>query len=94
MLGAMANEDASTPLSTESLLELDVLYREAEDEQASIRRLEQKIEKLITEAAFTEFPALRNMSAEDFRKFDDRRNRAASKFALEVANFAYRNENN
>ena len=88
----MPTEDQSGQLSAEALLELEALHRQAEDEQAAIRRLEQRVEKLITEAAFAEFPVLKNMSAEDFRKFDDRRSRIAARFALQVAEFAARAE--
>ena len=84
--------ETGEPPDETTILRIENLYCDMADEAAATKRLEQRLEKIITEAAFAEFPALKNMSAEDFRKFDDRRNRAASNFALEVAEFAGRTE--
>jgi hypothetical protein len=40
------------------------------------------------EAAFAEFPVLKNMSAEQFRRFDERMARRACDCAVEIADFA------
>ena len=73
----------------ESFLEWDNAHEAMQDEVAAIQRLENRLTKVMAEAAFAEFPELKNMSGEQFRKFDDRLGRAVCDFAREIANFAY-----
>ena len=70
--------------------ELEASYRAMMDETAAMQRLSSRVEHLITQAAFAEFPSLKNMSPEDFLKFDDRRSRTAMDFALHISKFAFR----
>jgi hypothetical protein len=76
----------------EEELELETLYRDCEDEQADIRRLEDRVAKLLTQAAMEEFPALKQMTAPQIRAFGNTITRTATAFALEAAHLAYEAE--
>jgi hypothetical protein len=89
--GATNKETAAMPnqIPEKIALELDELFRAAQDEQADIRRLEQRVMKSMTEAALQEFPVLKNMSSEQIRKFGDSVSRLSCDFAIRVASLAY-----
>lgn len=71
------------------LLELEILLREAQEEQADIQRLYDRVGRLMTEAAFEEFPWLKQMSAAQIRDFGDAVSRSATNFAMRAANIAH-----
>jgi hypothetical protein len=73
----------------EICIELEGLHREAEDARAAADRVYDTVYKVMCEAAFKEFPVLKNMSAEQFRRFEDRMVRCACDCAIEVADLAY-----
>jgi hypothetical protein len=66
--------------------------RSAQDEQADIRRLKQRVAKLLTQAAMEEFPALKQMTAPQIRAFGDKVTRTATDFAMQAAHLAYEAE--
>jgi hypothetical protein len=69
-------------------IELEGLHREAEDARAAADRVYETVYKAMCESAFKEFPVLKNMSAEQFRKFEERMSRKAFYCAVEVADLA------
>jgi hypothetical protein len=70
-------------------IELEGLLRDAEDERAAADRVYDTVYKAMCQAAFAEFPVLKNMSADQFRKFEDRMVRLACDCAMETANLAH-----
>jgi hypothetical protein len=70
-------------------LELEGLLRNAEDANAAADHVYHTIYKAMCESAFKEFPVLKNMSAEQFRTFEDKMSRLACDCAVRVADFAY-----
>jgi hypothetical protein len=76
------------PTPEEIELELEGLLREAQDEQADIQRVADQVARAMTETAFREFPVLKNMSAEQFRKFGDAVSRLSTDFAMRAARLA------
>lgn len=77
------------PTIAEICIELEGLHREAEDARAAADRVNDTIYKAMCEAAFKEFPGLKNMSAEQFQNFEERISRRAFYTAVEVADLAY-----
>jgi hypothetical protein len=69
-------------------LELEGDLRELQDANAAAERVYEAVFKTICESAFKEFPVLKNMSAEQFGKFEDRMVRHACDCATEVADLA------
>jgi hypothetical protein len=77
------------PSIADICLELEGLLRDAEEDRAAADRVYDTVYKAMCAAAFAEFPALKNMSAAQFRKFEDRMVRRACDCAVEVADLAY-----
>ena len=62
------------------------------DDQADVRRLRQRLGRYITDAAFRELPALKNMSAQQIRDFGEIVSRGAGDMAHAIANLASKDE--
>jgi hypothetical protein len=89
----MANEDPEQEaLNLPEMLAMDSLESEAQDEQAAIRRLEDRVAKFMTQAAMQEFPSLKNMSSSQIREFGNTVTHTASDFALQASHLAYEAE--
>jgi hypothetical protein len=82
-----AMDEKQTP--EEIALDLEGLLREAQDEQTDIQRLADAVARGMTDAAWKEFPVLKNMSTEQIRKFGDAVTRLATDFALRTAKIAF-----
>lgn len=73
----------------EIAIELEGLLREAQDEQADIRRLEDVVAKVMTQAAFKEFPVLEKMSAKQILEFGHAVSGLSTDFAMCAASLAF-----
>jgi hypothetical protein len=73
----------------EIALDLEGTLRELEDANAAADRVYDTVLKAMSESALKEFPVLKNMSAEQIRKFGEKLSRLSLDCATTVADLAF-----
>ena len=85
----MGKDNQTDPSLPANVIELGSFFRGYQDEQADIARLSARVSRFMTEAAFEEFPELKEMDARQIREFGNIVTGAAGDFALKIAQLAF-----